>query len=77
MTVAAPVSEVRPTSLTGLYSVPVKYPVRARIAEASTMPMTTATDASSAGLPDVWVTPTTLSSVVMRRNVNLSKLVGR
>ena len=39
--------------------------------------MTTATDAISAGLPEVWVTPTTVSSVVMRTKVNLSKLVGR
>ena len=41
------------------------------------MPMTTATEAISAGLPRSWVTPTTRSSVVMRTTVNLSKLVGR
>ena len=50
ITVAAPVSDVLPTSLTGRWSVPVKYPVSARMHAASTMPITTATAATSRGL---------------------------
>ena len=44
----APVSEVVPTSLTGRCSVPVKYPVSAKMMAASTMPIMTATKANSA-----------------------------
>jgi hypothetical protein len=50
MTVAAPVSEVLPTSFTGRWSVPVKYPVSARMQAASTMPISTAAAAITRGL---------------------------
>ncbi len=51
MTVAAPVSEVSATSLTGRRTVSVKYPVNCWMSTASTTPMTTATNAITAGLP--------------------------
>ena len=46
ITVAGPVSELSPISLTGLRLVSVKYPVSNWIALASTSPMTTAPMAS-------------------------------
>ncbi len=48
---AAPVREVRATSLVGRLSVPVKYPVSHRMTAARTMPMTTARRALSRGSP--------------------------
>ncbi len=48
-TVAEPVSEVRATSLVGLESVPVKYPVSQRMIPASTIPPMTATVATTRG----------------------------
>ncbi len=51
MTVAGPVSELSPMSLTGRREVSVKYPVSSWIALASTRPMRTAPMASSRGLP--------------------------
>ena len=50
ITVAGPVSEVLPMSLTGRRPGSVKYPVRAWMIAASTMPMTTATIAITCGL---------------------------
>ena len=54
MTVAAPVSELSPISLTGFRLVSVKYPVSNWMALASTSPTITAPMASSRGLPP-WV----------------------
>ncbi len=51
ITVAAPVSEASPMSLTGLRLVSVKYPVSSWIADASTMPISTAPNAIHRGLP--------------------------
>ncbi len=51
ITVAAPVSELCPMSLTGRRVVSVKYPVSSWIADASTIPITTAPNAIHRGLP--------------------------
>ena len=51
MTVAAPVSELSPMSLTGRRLVSVKYPVSSWMALASTMPMRIAPSAIQRGLP--------------------------
>ena len=51
ITVAAPVSELSPISLTGLRLVSVKYPVSNWMALASTRPISTAPMASHRGLP--------------------------
>ena len=66
---AAPVSEVRATSLVGRLSVPVKWPVSQRMTAARTMPSSTARVASSRGsLPatvareEPWATLTPVSS---------------
>jgi len=52
MTVAGPVSELSPISLTGLRLVSVKYPVSSWIALARTRPMITAPMASHRGSPE-------------------------
>ena len=54
ITVAAPVAELSPISLTGLRLVSVKYPVSNWMALASTSPTITAPMASSRGLPP-WI----------------------
>ena len=51
MTVAAPVSELSPMSLTGRRLVSVKYPVSSWMALASTMPIRIAPSAIQRGLP--------------------------
>jgi len=51
MTVAGPVRELSPMSLTGRRLVSVKYPVSSWIALASTRPMSTAPIASQRGFP--------------------------
>ena len=51
ITVAAPVSELCPMSRTGRRVVSVKYPVSSWIADASTIPISTAPNAIHCGLP--------------------------
>src|SRR5579859_4101020 len=55
MTVAAPVRELSPMSLTGRRLVSVKYPVSSWMALASTMPIRIAMNAITRGLPAKFV----------------------